>query len=256
MPVRQSLSGLPSVVASLRSRENPTGRVDDGQQRPLGGRGPARRRRARIGEHQEPAYSATPARRPKRTASVRLPAFTSVSRSRTLLTTSTAVAMAPTGTRRATPAGDCAGLHEDGAADGDEAEEDHHEDIAEPVVAEGEWPSGVRDGREDREEPDHHDGPAGDRRQVHPGEDRERHSDDDADAHLPRREQAGLHGARGPEALVGVGALLVVEDVVGEVGGDLGSCRRRRAQRARGPHGARPTPGRPRCRPAPGRAPP
>jgi len=43
-------------------------------------------------------YSASPARRPKRTASVRLPACTSVTRSRTLLTTRIAVASAPTGT--------------------------------------------------------------------------------------------------------------------------------------------------------------
>ena len=81
-------------------------------------------------------YSARVRSRPRRTASVRLPARRSVSRSRTLLTTRIALASRPTGHRahERLPR-QRLHLHEVRAGHGDDPEEQEHEQLAEALVA-------------------------------------------------------------------------------------------------------------------------
>ena len=84
------------------------------------------------GDHEQaPARS-----RPRRTASVRLPARRSVSTSRMLFTIRIAAASRPTGTDSARASQrQLLGLHVVGAGHGDDAEEGEHEQLAEPLVA-------------------------------------------------------------------------------------------------------------------------
>ena len=102
--------------------------------------------------------------RPIRTASVRLPARRSVSMSRTLLTTRIAVGEEADRDRQEhRQRVELLELHVVGAVDGDEAEEDEDEDLAEPLVSVGPRTARVEDARGDRERrrsrgsPAHHD---------------------------------------------------------------------------------------------------
>ena len=112
-------------------------------------------------------YSVRVRSRPSRTASVRLPARRSVSRSRTLLTTRIALASRPDrhGAHERLPR-QLLHLHEVGARDRDDAEEQEHEQLAEPLVAVRARAAGVEHAGEDRRRADREQLPAGDRDQV------------------------------------------------------------------------------------------
>ena len=117
--------------------------------------------------------------------------------------------------------GDGAGLDEGGGADGDEAEEHHHEHVPEAVVGERVRPAGVGQPREDGGDADGHHPPPGDGGEVDPADRGEGEGRRGGELHGPGRDEARGHGAGGADAVVAVGALLVVEDVVGKVGADL-----------------------------------
>ena len=117
-------AAAPATPAAARRSSSPTshgsGAVSERARRP------SPRRDARVRA------------RPSRTASVRLPARRSVSRSRTLLTTRIALASRPDGHRaHERLPGQLLDLHEVGARDGDDAEEQEHEHLAEALVAVG-----------------------------------------------------------------------------------------------------------------------
>ena len=107
--------------------------------------------RRRTRPRASPRRGARVRSRPSRTASVRLPARRSVSMSRTLLTTRIALASSPTGhgADERLP-GQLLDLHEVGAGDGDDAEEEEHEQLAQPLVAVRARSAGVEHAGEDR----------------------------------------------------------------------------------------------------------
>ena len=116
-----------------------------------------------------------------------------------------------------------------------EPEEDEDEDLAEAVVAVGPGPARVGDGADDGQHPEHQDGPAADDDQVQADQAGEPHHDADAGRQLALAEQPQGGRARRAHAVRGVGAGAEVEEVVGEVGGDLqqqrhGQRRQRREQ--------------------------
>ena len=112
-------------------------------------------------------------------------------------------------------------LHVVRAVDGDQPEEQEHEQLAHAGVAVGPGPAGVEDARGDRGGADGDDHPAGDGRQVDPGDDRDAERQPGGVEHAARRDQPGRGDAHGAEAVGGVGAALGVGVVVGEVGADL-----------------------------------
>ena len=136
------------------------------------------------------------------------------------------------------------------AAHRDEAEEHHHEDVAEPVVAERPRPAGVGDARR---------APRA-RRSITIGQPPTRAGstptaigERDASRSCPRAPARGVSSpactARvGPRRSCGVGALLGVEHVVGEVGRRSGSQGADERRERRAPRESRPPRTRPRCR--------
>ena len=196
--------------------------------------------------------------RPSRTASVRLPARRSVSRSRTLLTTRIAAASSPTGHREheRLPRQRLE-LHVVRAGDGDDAEEQEHEDLAEALVA---VRAAGRRCRARRRGSTRRRPAAAPGRRPRSGRRRSSTASPNADVgrdeHLARRHEAAGRHAHRPEAVLGVGAAPRVGVVVREVRADLDEERaeqrggeRERVDRALGPAPAR-------CRRAPARPPP
>ena len=163
-------------------------------------------------------YSPRARSRPSRTASVRLPARRSVSRSRTLLTTRIARSQQPDGhgEHQRLPR-ERLGLGEVRAGHGHDAEEQEHEHLAEPLVAVGARPAGVEDAGQDRGRPDGQQLPAGGRDQVRARQHRDAERHGRRDQHLARRHQPAGGDAHRPEPVLRVGAAARVGVVVGEV---------------------------------------
>ena len=113
------------------------------------------------------------------------------------------------------------GLDVVGPDDGDQAEEDEHEQLAEALVAVRPRAAGVEHAREDRRHADHEQLPAGDRRQVEARGHRDAERDVGADQHALGRHQAAGGHPHGAEPLLGVGAAAGVRVVVREVRADL-----------------------------------
>ena len=146
-------------------------------------------------------------------------------------------------------------LHVVGAVDGDQAEEDEDEDLAETLVSVGPRAAGVEDTGQDRDDADREDLGADLDRQVGAAGDRDREGEPGRDQDAARRGKALRGDPYRPEAIDGVGAALGVGVVVGQVGADLDPDRTERAQRSRSPSGRRRPGGPPpRCRPAPARS--
>ena len=120
-----------------------------------------RRRRRRTRRRTARRSASRVARSPSRTARVRLPTAASPSMSRRLLTTRIATISRPIGTDdgEGQPR-QRAGLHERRADDGDQAEEDEDEDLAQRPVAVGERAAGVGPGGGDAHRADGDQPPA------------------------------------------------------------------------------------------------
>ena len=112
-------------------------------------------------------------------------------------------------------------LYEERPGDGDDAEEEEDEHLAEPGVAVWPWPSRVEDAGENREHPDDDDHRARHRGEVDPGSGRDPKRDPGRDEDAPGRDQAGRGHPHRPEPIDGVGAPLRVRVIVDEVGPDL-----------------------------------
>ena len=112
-------------------------------------------------------------------------------------------------------------LDEVRAGDGDHAEEQEHEDLAEPLVAVRARPARVEHAGEDRRGADEQQLPAGGRDQVDAGEHGDAERDVGRPQHLARRDEPARGDADRAEAVLGVGAAARVGVVVGEVGPDL-----------------------------------
>ena len=112
-------------------------------------------------------------------------------------------------------------LHVVGAADGDEAEEDEREDLAEAAVAEGPRAAGVGDRREDRADSRGDHGPARDGSEVDADQRRDGEGDPHRGQHLALAEQPELGDARRADPLRRVGPAAEVGDIVREVRADL-----------------------------------
>ena len=155
-------------------------------------------------------------------------------------------------------ASSCLDLHVVGAVDGDQAEEEEDEDLAEAGVAVGPRAAGVEDAGGDREGADQEDHDA---RPRSPGRCRRRRrrakAIQVACQHPLRGHQPGRGDPHRPEPVGGVGAALGVGVVVGEVGPDLDEDRADQGGDEGAARGSsRPITPPPRSRPAPARSPP
>jgi hypothetical protein len=112
-------------------------------------------------------------------------------------------------------------LDERRAAHRDEAEEHHHEHVAQAVVAERPRPTGVRHAREDRGDADRDHRPAGRRDEVEAEQRGNAERRDHRALHRRGADQPGADRAHRADAIGAVGAALGVEHIVGEVGADL-----------------------------------
>ena len=114
-----------------------------------------------------------------------------------------------------------AGLDEDRAADGDEAEEEDDEAFAETAVGEGGGAAGVAVGEEEGDEADGDDGPAACGDDGEGEEDGDEGGDGAGGEHGARGDETCGGGAGGAESGAGVGTFAGVDGVVEVIGGDL-----------------------------------
>jgi hypothetical protein len=112
-------------------------------------------------------------------------------------------------------------LHEVGPRDRDDAEEEEHEQLAEPLVAVGPRAAGVEHAGEDRRGADEQQLPAGGDDEVGAHEHRAAERDVGRGEDLPRRHEPARGHPHGPEPVLRVGAAARVRVVVGEVRPDL-----------------------------------
>jgi hypothetical protein len=113
------------------------------------------------------------------------------------------------------------GLREVGARDGDDAEEQEHEQVAEPLVAIGPRPAGVEDAGEDRRGADEQQLPARRHDEVDADEHGQPERHVGGDEHLARRDEPARGDAHRAEPVLGVGPAARIGVVVGEVRADL-----------------------------------
>lgn len=116
--------------------------------------------------------------------------------------------------------GEIAGLDIGRASDPDQAEEDEDKDLTQTVIAERVGSAGVCDGADDGEEAEDQHWPAATIDEVEASNQGEGDGQADCGQHLSIGDEAGVHHPERTDPLL-VGALLVIEVVVGEVAGDL-----------------------------------
>ena len=125
-------------------------------------------------------------------------------------------------------------LHIVGTGDSHQAEEDEDENLAEPSVAKRPGPAGVGDRREDRSQPNRHDRPATDIREIDPNDAGECERSEQAHQHLPLGQQSQLCDAWRTNAGLIVRAAPKVRQVIREVRANL-QCERSKQRRERRP---------------------